>query len=71
MNIAKMGVLVLIAFGVLFGAGCSRVHEPWDNGDRYKQERTRSAEQEKSLRERALLGGAERRSGIQQVNRTS
>ena len=38
-------------------AACARVHDPWDNTGRFKQDRARSADLAKALRERALQGG--------------
>ena len=64
-------VLLLITAVAMSLAGCKMVQEPWDSSDHFKQERTRSATQEKLLRERALQGETDRHMGIQQVNRTS
>jgi starvation-inducible outer membrane lipoprotein len=63
-------VLLFSATMAIILAGCARVQEPWDGNDHFKQERTRSAAQEKQLRERALEGETDRHTGIQQVNRT-
>lgn len=65
------GVLFAVAVMALGAAACARVHDPWDNTDHFKQDRGRSAELEKLLRERALHGETDRNPGIQQVNRTS
>ncbi len=67
----KQVVMLLAAALAMTLAGCARVHEPWDTRDYFKQERIRSPEQEKQLRERALQGETDRHMGIQQVNRTS
>lgn len=63
--------LFLTAIAVVVVAGCSPVQDPWDNTGHFKQERTRSVELGKTLRERALHGQIDRRTGVQQVNRTS
>ena len=65
------GIVLLFIAAAMMMEGCARVHEPWDTRDYFKQERTRSPEQEKLLRERALQGETDRHMGIQQVNRTS
>jgi protein involved in sex pheromone biosynthesis len=67
----KQVVMLLVAAVAMVLAGCARVQEPWDHRDHFKQERARSPEQEKQLRERALEGETDRHMGIQQVNRTS
>ncbi len=44
--------LAFVGLAMVVLTGCSRVSEPWDSRDVYKQERTRSAEQQKALRQR-------------------
>lgn len=68
---AKKVILLIVAAAAMTLAGCNSVQEPWDTGDHFKQYRSRSADQEKMLRERALHGETDRHMGIQQVNRTS
>jgi hypothetical protein len=71
MRTINRAVLMIIAAAAMTLAGCARVHEPWDSTGYFKQWRTRSAAQEKLLRERALQDETDRHMGIQQVNRTS
>jgi len=51
MSRGARGILVLAAMLVL-ASGCSRIHEPWVEGDRLKQERSRSPEFAAELRDR-------------------
>jgi len=51
MSRGARGILVLAAVLVL-ASGCSRVHEPWVEGDRLKHERSRSPELAKELGDR-------------------
>jgi len=47
--------LIIGLWVVLLGFGCSRVHEPWvQSDDQLAQERARSAEQTKELKNRLL-----------------
>lgn len=45
-------VILILAAGLVLASGCSRIHEPWVEGDRLKQERSRSAELAAELRDR-------------------
>jgi len=48
-----VGLLVLV--GVMFTAGCQRIHEPWtNNGKAWKQEHFRTDAPNKELRERLM-----------------
>ncbi len=61
---SKLTYLLLVALGVVTLAGCAKVHEPWvSSDDQYKQERTRTPEQQAALRQRLLL-----ESGFRQIN---
>ncbi len=51
MSRGARGILVLAAV-LFFASGCSRIHEPWVEGDRLKQERSRSPELAKELGDR-------------------
>ena len=62
--------LLLVAAATTITAGCARIDEPWDSTDHFKQERTRSMEQQKALQERAIHGETDRETGVQQLNRT-
>lgn len=66
----KLAGVFFAAVTAMILGGCSRVQEPWDSTGYFKEERARSAAQEKALRERALHGEVDREPGIQQVNRT-
>jgi len=44
--------MLVLAAGLVLASGCSRIHEPWVEGDRLKQERSRSAELAAELRDR-------------------
>lgn len=62
--------LLLAAVAAMILAGCTPIDEPWDSTDQFKQERTRSVEQQRALQERAMQGETERETGVQQLNRT-
>ncbi len=53
-------VMLLAAMTAMAAGGCTRVSEPWDNTGYFKKERTRAADQQKELRERALEGQTDR-----------
>lgn len=55
MNI-RLIALTLLGFAVLGSAGCSKVGEPWDSREYFKEERARTAEQQKALHERLAQG---------------
>ncbi len=44
--------LIILAVGMVFISGCAKVSEPWDKADYFKEERTRSAEQQERLKHR-------------------
>lgn len=62
--------LLLAAMAAMITAGCAPIDEPWDSTDYFKQERTRSTEQQRALQERAMQGETDRETGVQQLNRT-
>lgn len=66
----KLVGLLFAAVAAMILVGCSRIQEPWDSTDYFKQDRARSEAQEKELRERAMRGETDREPGIQQLNRT-
>jgi hypothetical protein len=44
--------LIILALGVVFVSGCAKVSEPWDKTGYFKEERSRSAEQQERLQHR-------------------
>ena len=62
MNIRLIG-LTLVGLAALTFTGCSKVGEPWDSREYFKEERTRTAEQQKALRERLAQGQIDQRIG--------
>ncbi len=56
----KLVSLILTAMAVTFMAGCSKISEPWDTRDHFKQERSRSMDQQEGLRHRLLASQVER-----------
>jgi hypothetical protein len=49
------GVAAAITMAVAVLAGCEPIHDPWVTGNEYfEEERQRTPEQQKALRERAL-----------------
>jgi hypothetical protein len=45
-------IIVALATMLVLASGCSRIHEPWVEGDRLKHERSRSPELAKELGDR-------------------
>ena len=56
----KLISLILTAMAISMVAGCSKITEPWDTRDYFKQERSRSVDQQEGLRHRVLTGQVER-----------
>jgi hypothetical protein len=52
MNSGSILSVVVLVLGLVLFAGCSKVSEPWDTGDYFKQERTRALEQQRALKHR-------------------
>ena len=59
---------LLLGLAVLAGAGCARIHEPWDQTSYFKSDRHVSAAQETRLKERALRAYTQRASGFNEFN---
>lgn len=53
MNLRAIARLVLLAALLGAAAGCSRIHEPWDQTGYFKQERERTPALDNELRQRA------------------
>ncbi|MFQ5755898.1 MAG: hypothetical protein ACE5H7_07345 [Acidiferrobacterales bacterium] len=49
-KLTAAAVILLLGFSAL--TGCSKVNEPWDNSDYFKQERTRTLQQQSALKHR-------------------
>lgn len=60
MKIGLMG-LTLIGLAMLALTSCSKISEPWDTRDYFKQERARGAEQQQALRQRLFMESDSRR----------
>lgn len=52
MNSRLISRVAMLVLGLMFVTGCSRVSEPWDKADYFKEERTRSVEQQERLKHR-------------------
>jgi hypothetical protein len=63
--IGKRVGLIVILIGMIGVTACSRIEEPWDTRDYFKQERTRTPEQEKMLRERLIAQSV----GVEQLSK--
>jgi hypothetical protein len=58
--------VAMLVIGLVFVSGCAKVSEPWDKTGYFKEERSRSAEQQERLQHRlahfrearAILGNA-------------
>lgn len=44
--------LVILLLGLVLFTGCQRISEPWDTTDYFKEERTRTPEQQRALQHR-------------------
>lgn len=54
-HLFKTGGLAAAAMALALLAGCEPIHDPWVTGNNYfEEERGRSPEQQKALRDRAL-----------------